>query len=157
MYDIVPKKNKQSYNVPWYFFLIIILRKLDNVEVLDSLFEIHNYHFHDLIQSNFSTNTLDFSTKLSNLTQLLVDLCCFNDYLRLLDGRFEHLSILNVKIASINNFSSINYENSIKLKSFSFTCYDMTNTYDGQIVLNLSIYKSRLSTSDLFYQLFSKL
>jgi hypothetical protein len=55
--------------------LLIILKKLDNIDVLYSLFGIHNQRLQTLIQDDVFTNILNF-VRISSITDLKLDRFC---------------------------------------------------------------------------------
>ncbi len=102
--------------------LLIILKKLDNMDVLYSLFDVNNQHLNNIIQENTFTNTLNFV-----LETLTDDILSISD--RMLD-RFC-ISILpkihhNVKSLILNSLSMerillvADYPNLSELKLFKF-------------------------------------
>jgi len=101
--------------------LLIILKKLDNMDVLYSLFDINNQRLDNIIQENISINTLNF------VLTTLTDILSISD--PILD-RFC-MSILpkihyNVKSLILNSLSmerillAADYPNLSELKIFNF-------------------------------------
>ncbi|CAF1534040.1 unnamed protein product [Rotaria sordida] len=111
--------------------------------IFTSIFKI----FTNLDYLNFTANLVDhqqisfgFSSPPSivsmNLLKLNINVNCFNDCLYLLDGRFENLHTLCVRISRINaDETTINNKKILfKLKYFSLTSDASTNVYDELIV-----------------------
>jgi hypothetical protein len=114
--------------------LLIILKKLDNTDVLYSLFDVNNLRLDNIIQENTFTNTLNFV-----LTTLTDDILSISD--PILD-RFC-ISILprinyNVKSLILNSLSmerillAADYPNLSELKIFNFNGEIASSYFTGK-------------------------
>jgi hypothetical protein len=114
--------------------LLIILKKLDNTDVLYSLFDVNNLRLDNIIQENTFTNTLNFV-----LTTLTDDILSISD--PILD-RFC-ISILprinyNVKSLILNSLSmerillASDYPNLSELKIFNFYAKIASRYFTGK-------------------------
>jgi hypothetical protein len=102
--------------------LLIILKKLDNVDVLYSLLDIDNQRLDIIAQENIFTNTLNFeltkfTNDISSISNTIVDRFCIN-----ILPRIHH----NVKSLIVDSISmerillAVDYPNLTQLKLFSF-------------------------------------
>jgi hypothetical protein len=114
--------------------LLIILKKLDNTDVLYSLFDVNNLRLDNIIQENTFTNTLNFV-----LITLTDDILSISD--PILD-RFC-ISILprinyNVKSLILNSLSmerillASDYPNLSELKIFNFNAKIASHYFTGK-------------------------
>ena len=114
--------------------LLIILKKLDNMDVLYSLLDVDNQRLDILAQENIFTNTLNFvSTTLTDdifsLTDRIVDRFCIN-----ILPRIHH----NVKSLTLNSISmehillAGDYPNLTQLKLFNFNGKIVSRYFTGE-------------------------
>jgi hypothetical protein len=103
--------------------LSIILRKLDNVNVLYSLFAVINERFDRLLQNNVSTNTLHLVSisstddEISSLDEPVLNRFC-TDILPRIHHNVTHLTLESMSMERI--LLAGNYPNLTYLKLFNF-------------------------------------
>ncbi|CAF3424460.1 unnamed protein product, partial [Rotaria sp. Silwood2] len=102
--------------------LLIILKNLDNIDVLYSLLDVGNQRLHIILQENIFTNALNsvlttFTDDISSISDTIVDRFCIN-----ILPRIHH----NVKSLILDSVSmgrillAADYPNLTELKLFNF-------------------------------------
>jgi hypothetical protein len=114
--------------------LVIILKKLDNMDVLYSLFGLNNQRLDNIIQENTSTNTLNFvlttlTDDILSISHPILDRFCMNILPRI------HC---NVKSLIVNSLSmecilfAGDYPNLSELKIFNFNVKIASRYFTGK-------------------------
>ncbi|CAF4121211.1 unnamed protein product, partial [Rotaria magnacalcarata] len=120
--------------------LIIILKKLDNIDVLYSLFGINNRRLHTLVQQDVFTNILNF-IRISAITDSKLGrywnniLSPVHDY----DSTFQRIVKYQLTDLILHDndeylYSPLPSSELHQLKCFSLTCYNVTLHYDDSIL-----------------------
>ncbi|CAF5126240.1 unnamed protein product, partial [Rotaria sp. Silwood1] len=115
--------------------LLIILKKLDNMDVLYSLLDVDNQQLDIIAQENIFSNTLNFvlttfTNDISSISYTIVDRFCTN-----ILPRIPH----NVKSLTIDSVSmerillSANYPNLTELKLFNFNNEIASRYFTGRL------------------------
>jgi hypothetical protein len=115
--------------------LLIILKKLHNMDVLYSLLDVYNRQLDIIAQENIFTNTLNFVLTTSTLTDDVVSLpdtivarFCTNILPRI-DHNIKSLILDSVSMEHI--LLAANYPNLTKLKIFNFSDKIVSRYFTG--------------------------
>jgi hypothetical protein len=122
--------------------LFIILKKLDNVDVLYSLLGINNQRLELIAQEQIFTNILNFVSKsqstdeISSISSTILDRFCIS----ILPKIYENIKSLIIESGSMEHiFRAGNYPNLTKLQIFNFNKSIVSKYFIGKIFLCTNI------------------
>lgn len=100
--------------------LLIILKKLDNIDVLYSLFGINNYRLHHLVQEDTFTNTLNFVLTSTNQNCSVSHTILDRFFVNVLPKIHHHVKCLSFESSYIEHVLANDYPNLRQLKLVNF-------------------------------------
>jgi len=114
--------------------LLIILKKLDNIDVLYSLFDVDNERLDIIIQENTFTNTLNFVLKtltddIFSLTDSMVDRFCKNILPRI-NQNVKSLILDSLSMKPI--LQAADYPNLTELTLYNFNDKILSHYFTGK-------------------------
>lgn len=129
------KSNMNLVDLP-YEILLIILNKLDNMNVLYSLFNLGNQRLDELVQDETFTKILNFVMKTStedicSIDELLLDRFCV-DILPRIDSNVRSLIVEGRFMERILHATT--FSNLTQLKVFNFDEKTLSEYFSGRII-----------------------
>jgi len=114
--------------------LVIILQKLNNIDVLYSLFDINNQRLDNIIQENILINTLNFVlTTLTDDTLSISDLILDRFCISILPKIHYHVKSLIINSLSMERILLVgDYPNLNQLKIFNFNGQIVSSYFTGK-------------------------
>jgi hypothetical protein len=127
------QRNINLFDLP-NEILVIILQKLNNIDVLYSLFDINNQRFDNIIQENIFINTLNFVlTTLTDDTLSISDLILDRFCISILPKIHYHVKSLIINSLSMERILLVgDYPNLNQLKIFNFNGQIVSNYFTGK-------------------------
>jgi hypothetical protein len=127
------QRNINLFDLP-NEILVIILQKLNNIDVLYSLFDINNQRLDNIIQENILINTLNFVlTTLTDDTLSISDLILDRFCISILPKIHYHVKSLIINSLSMERILLVgDYPNLNQLKIFNFNGQIVSNYFTGK-------------------------
>ncbi|CAF4057254.1 unnamed protein product [Rotaria sp. Silwood1] len=118
--------------------LFLILRKLENIDVLYSLMNINNQRLHDIVQDQVFTNILNFvlvlqsTDEISSISGSILDRFCV-DILPRIHENVKSLTVDSVSMERI--LGAGNYPNLTEFKLYNFNKSIVSHYFTGKIFM----------------------